>query len=397
MQPLQHIFSLYECHRTHDLVVNGELHSRTQVDERRPTLSAFFCYFERMIAIFLAIIRKWIFDLIFASVLFIGAWHGDLVDYAWKAARGQFRILLKARSVKSYLSDPTIPDSLKEKVRLIQEIKQFTIDSLGFVPNKNYTTVYDQKGKPLLWVVTASEKFALTPYFWNFPIVGKVSYKGFFSEKEAREEVQRLESKGYETRIRLVNAWSTLGWFKDPIMSSMLNEPPGDLANLIIHELFHRTVYVKNNVDYSENLASFIGDKGARLFLNYKYGKDSHEYIEYVNREEDYARFASHLLHGAKRLDSLYCDNDFKMLEETQKIIRKHKLIQQIVKDADTISMHDSLYLQWLNRQTPNNALFIIFRQYNNQQKDFEKEFQQLAGCNLKVYVKLLIQKFSVN
>jgi len=335
-------------------------------------------------------IRKWIFDLIVAFVLITGAWHGDLLDYGWKAARGQFRILLKARSVKSYLLDPTVPDSLKQKVRLIQEIKQFTIDSLGFVPNKNYTTIYDQQGKPLLWVVTASEKFALRPYFWKFPIVGKVSYKGFFSEEEALEEAQWLEQKGFETRIRKVNAWSTLGWFNDPIMSSMLEETPGDLANLIIHELSHRTIYVKNNVEYSENLASFIGDKGARLFLNYKYGKDSHEYSEYVHGEEDYSRFASHMLHGAKRLDSLYADTGFKTLDETQKIIHKQALIQMIIKDADTVTMHDRSYLNWLNKQTPNNALFIIFRQYNNQQQEFEEEFQRIANGNLKAYVSFL-------
>lgn len=342
-------------------------------------------------------IRKWIFDLIFASVLFISAWHGDLLDYAWKAARGQFSILLKARSVKSYLSDPTVPDSLKEKVRFIQEIKQFTIDSLGFIPNKNYTTIYDQQGKPLLWVVTASEKFALTPYYWNFPIVGKVSYKGFFSEEEAREEARWLEQKGYETRIRLVNAWSTLGWFKDPIMSSMLDDSPGDLANLIIHELFHRTVYVKNNVDYSENLASFIGDKGARLFLNYKFGNQSQEYIEYVNGEEDYFKIATHLLRGAKRLDSLYTASDFTQLNKDMKIDYKQKLIETIMNDIDTLSLHEPSYLDWIHKQTPNNALFIIFRQYNNQQKTFEQEFQQVANGNLHVYVKWLKDKFNIN
>ncbi len=340
-------------------------------------------------------LRKWIFDLIVAFVLITGAWHGDLLDYGWKAARGQFRILLKARSVKSYLSDPTVPDSLKQKVRLIEEIKQFTIDSLGFVPNKNYTTVYDQQGKPLLWVVTASEKFALKPYLWKFPIVGKVSYKGFFSEEEAWEEAQWLEQNGYETRIRNVNAWSTLGWFNDPIMSSMLEEPPGDLANLIIHELSHRTIYVKNNVEYSENLANFIGDKGAQLFLQYKYGKHSKEYQEYIQNEEDYHRFAQHMLRGAMRLDSLYSDQHFQCLGEEHKKKLKSALINQIVCNADTLALNDVSYLNWLQKQTLNNALFIIFRQYNNQQQEFEEEYQQEANGSLRNYVGRLIDKIN--
>ncbi|MCX7744910.1 MAG: aminopeptidase [Flavobacteriales bacterium] len=341
--------------------------------------------------------RKWIIDVLLASLLFAGAWHGDLLDYAWKAARGQFRILLNVRSVKSYLSDLNVPDSLKLKVRLIQEIKQFTIDSLGFSNNKNYTTIYDQQGKPLLWVVTASERFALNPYFWNFPIVGTVSYKGFFSENEALEEAEWLEKKGYETRIRQVNAWSTLGWFKDPIMTSMLDDKPGDLANLIIHELFHRTVYVKNNVDYSEKLASFIGDKGARLFLKYKYGENSFEYLDYLKDDEDYKRFANFMLHAAKRLDSLYADTRFKSLSENDKVKLKQTVIQTIVNDADTIHLHERSYVDWLKKQTPNNALFIIFRQYNNQQEEFEKEYQRIAKGKLKDYVLYLKSNYSTD
>lgn len=335
-------------------------------------------------------VRKWIVDILLSSLLFVGAWQGDLLDYAWKSARGQFRILLNARSVKSYLADPSIPDSLKQKVYLIQEIKQFTIDSLGFSNNKNYTTIYDQQGKPLLWVVTASERFALKPYYWKFPIVGTVSYKGFFSEKEAEEEARWLESKGYETRIRQVNAWSTLGWFKDPIMTSMLDDEPGELANLIIHELSHRTVYIKSNVDYSENLANFIGDKGARLFLKYKYGEASQEFIRYIQDEEDYKRFARYMLFSAQRLDSLYQRKDFINAPDAQKEILKSKQIQEIIYGADTVQLHNPSYLNWLKKQTPNNALFIIFRQYNNQQDEFEEEFQKIAKGNLKAYVAYL-------
>jgi predicted aminopeptidase len=350
-----------------------------------------------MFLILPVLIRKWIVDILLASLLFAGAWQGDLLDYAWKSARGQFRILLNARSVKSYLADPFIPDSLKQKVHLIQEIKQFTIDSLGFSNNKNYTTIYDQQGKPLLWVVTASERFALKPYYWKFPIVGTVSYKGFFSEEEAEEEAQWLESKGYETRIRQVNAWSTLGWFKDPIMTSMLDDEPGELANLIIHELSHRTVYIKSNVDYSENLANFIGDKGARLFLKYKYGEASQELLHYIQDEEDYKRFARYMLFSAQRLDSLYQHKDFINASEKQKEILKSQRIQEIIHGADTMQLHNPSYLNWLKKQTPNNALFIIFRQYNNQQDEFEEEFQKLAKGNLKAYVTFLKTHYPAN
>src|SRR5690606_37209971 len=114
-------------------------------------------------------------------------------------------------------------------------------------------------------------------------IVGKVSYKGFFKEEDAEREAIRLEEMGYETKIRIVNAWSTLGWFKDPIMTSMLEDEPGDIANVIIHELSHGTIYVKNDAEYSENLANFIGDMGSYWFLESKYGKGSDEYLDFYH------------------------------------------------------------------------------------------------------------------
>ena len=320
----------------------------------------------------------------------------DLVDYGVRMGQGQLSILIKSKKIDKYLNDPAYPDSLKQKILLIQEIKKFTVDELGFQPSPNYNKLYDQKGKPMMYVVTGCEKYALKPMVWKFPIIGKVTYKGFFSEEEAKDESARIEKLGYESRIRIVNAWSTLGWFKDPIMSSMLYEPVGDIAEVIIHELSHGTIFIKNDVDLSENLANFIGDKGAHLFLTKKYGENSPEYKEYVESASDYEKYSMHFIRSAKILDSLYISPEFIQADTLHKDQLKQQHIQEIIAAVDTISFYHPVYFKGrFKDRSPNNALFIVFRQYNSMQDVFEQEFRKEGEGDLKKYVAYLINKYN--
>ena len=118
-----------------------------------------------------------------------------------------------------------------------------------------------------MWVVMACEPFALKPKEWKFPIIGSVPYKGFFKKERAEALKAELEKEGWDVMVRNPGGWSTLGWFTDPILSKMLMRSEGDLANLIIHEMSHATIFVKDSVEFNENLATFIGDRGAELFL----------------------------------------------------------------------------------------------------------------------------------
>lgn len=339
--------------------------------------------------------RRLLIDFAVTGMLVAGVSQGDLLDYALRMAKGQLTILIKARPIEKYLADPEIPDSLKQKVHLIQDIKQFCYDSLGMNHTRNYEKVYDQKGKPLLWVITACEPYALTPKVWKFPIIGKVTYKGFFSEEEAQEEAAMLEKKGYETKIRIVNAWSTLGFFRDPIMSSMLDDSPGDIANVIIHELSHGTIFIKNDVDLSENLANFIGDIGSYKFLKARYGENSPEYISFYQANEDYVFFSAHFIRGADRLDSLYGAMETQALPDAERDAQKQALIQDIVNDMDTIAFYQpQQYAGIFRDKLPNNAFFIVYRQYNTFQDDFHKEFQEVAGGDLKTYIAYLSAKY---
>lgn len=342
----------------------------------------------------ISILKKFLTGLCLV-ILILAAWQYKLVVYGISQAKGQFSILWNATPVTDILSDPSYPETTKEKIRLVEEIRQFAFDSLGLNRNENYTTFYDQKDKPILWIVTASEPFKLKAREWSFPIIGNFSYKGFFDFQMAEEEESMLAVDGFDTSIDEVEGWSTLGWFKDPILSNMLKRPVGGLSNLIIHELTHGTLYIKNNVQYNENLASFVGDKGALIFLEQKYGKDSEEYYDYQKRKDLWKNYSLLVLKSADRLDSLYAGMDESLSRKEKKII-KEKFLSSIRTELKD-------YMGYLKDRDPkfynsidqiNNAYFIDFRRYRQDQNIFEKELNEKFKGDFKAYFKYLKEKY---
>ena len=132
-----------------------------------------------------------------AVIIVIIAFNLDLIAYGWMQGKGQLQIIKDARSVESFLEDPNIPDSLKSKLRLLEDIKTYAL-ALGLKVNESYTKVYDQQGKPILWNVSACAPYAFDSYEWSFPILGSVSYKGFFNKAAADALVERLKKDGYD-------------------------------------------------------------------------------------------------------------------------------------------------------------------------------------------------------
>ena len=224
-------------------------------------------------------------------LLVAGLWQHELVGYGWMQARGQLRILWNTKPVADVLADPAFPDSLKQNIRLISEIKRFAIDSLGLDKSGSYESFYDQQGKPILWVVTGAEPYRLVARQWHFPVIGTFSYKGFFEKDRADSTVSMLQKEGFDTRVGEVSAWSTLGFLDDPILSSFLDRPVGGLAELIIHELTHGTLFIKDNLDYNENLADFVGEYGALRFVAGKYGRTSTQYRDYLVTKAFYEHY----------------------------------------------------------------------------------------------------------
>ena len=328
-------------------------------------------------------------------LILLSFWQCKMLIYGAQQGVGQMRIVSNARPIAEVMADPEFPDSLKAQLDLVQEIRQFAIDSLGLKDSKNYQSVYDQQGKPVLWVLSASDKFALKPYKWRYPMLGALGYKGFFKEDRALREQQKFEDWGYDTDVGEVGAWSTLGWFKDPILSNMLEKSPGGLARLIIHEMTHATLFVKGDAEYNENLATFVGDNGAELFLVFKYGEDSKEYKDYLGGISDVRQFGEHILSGSQRLDSLY-QTFTESQPDSVKAGQKKAMITTILQDADTLSLYNSKRFSHLiaGKYIPNNTFFMTFRMYRQEQNSFQKEFQEQYNSDFKRYLAYLKEKY---
>lgn len=332
-----------------------------------------------------------------AVVVLLGIWQREVLTYAFLQAKGQIGILIKVEDVEDVLASKTFPDSLKARIRLIEEIKKFGVDSLGLTPSDNYTTFYNQHGRPLIWLITASERYKVEPHLWHFPIVGTFPYKGYFDSTRAVAEEKTLIDKGLDTDIGEVSAWSTLGYLKDPILSSMLRRRDGSLANLILHELTHGTLFVKNNLELNENLASFVGDQGTIRFLKYKYGADSEQMRQYEYSKRYNDAFSQHMLRGAGRLDSLYKTFGADLTPSPQRDALKTRLIADIVSDTDTLLSGKRTLTnknRWPDGKLPNNAYFISYLTYKSKQSAFRQEFEKKFGGDLKQYLNHLKGKY---
>lgn len=315
----------------------------------------------------------------------------ELIVYGISQARGQLNIVWQARPVENYLADPLYPDSLKQKLRFIDEVRAFAIDSLGLRDTRNYRTLYDQKGKEVMWVVTASERFHLRPHYWKFPILGAVPYKGFFNEESALRQARKLAAEGWDVNVRNPGGWSTLGWFTDPILSKMLERDEGDLASLIIHEMVHATIFVKDSVDFNENLASFIGDRGAELFLISNFGPESEPFLDFIHDDSDYVVFVDHVLRGTQHLDSLYTAMENEPVSAKQRL--KEAMIRRIVQTMDTLTLYSGRKpARRFRRQLPNNAYFMSYIHYQSGQDDLERVWREDFGGDLKAYIAFLRQ-----
>jgi len=241
--------------------------------------------------------------------------------YILTQAAGQIRMLLDSRNIDELLADPSVPGGTKLKLLRIREIKSFGESELGLSRSANYESFYDTKGRPITYIVSACRKDRFQPHTWWFPIVGEVPYKGFFDREDARAEALGLEAQGFDVALGTAAAYSTLGYFPDPVLSTMLDYPDEQLVALILHELTHGTIYLPGGTDFNEGLASFVGWQGALEFARRRHGIASEQYDRTVRAFASEERRDAKARELFKKLDELYRSNLPR--EETLKLREK--------------------------------------------------------------------------
>jgi predicted aminopeptidase len=203
------------------------------------------------------------------SVLTLITLSGCQIGYLVTSASSQVELLMSRRPIEEVLNDPTISEDDKRKLKLAVEAKEYSQSQLGLKKNKNYSS-YVKLNRPFVsYVVSASPKNELKHYLWKYPMVGELPYKGFPKKESADREAEKLKKDGLDVHVRGVSAYSTLGWFNDPVLSSMLRYKDHDLVNTIIHENVHATLYIKSEADFNERLAAFVGNIGTQYFYEH--------------------------------------------------------------------------------------------------------------------------------
>jgi len=290
------------------------------------------------------------------------------VLYLSKLGWHQTYVTFHSIPIQEVLDDRGTDEGTKEKIRFIQEVKRYGEEHLGLKGTKSYLRFFEVKG-PILHVVTACEKDRLQLYHWDFPIVGSVTYKGFFTREGAVEEKNLLDRKGYDTFVQRAAAYSTLGRLKDPVFSSMLEWNEATLANVILHEMTHATVYMKGETDFNEQIATFIGNRGAIDFLTGKYGPESKEVFEAVHSQEDDLLFSEWVDQAYQQLASLYA----REISRDEKLRRREELFRSIREGFTEVrGRFKTDCYRGFHKIELNNAVLLAYRRYLHRLNTFE-------------------------
>ena len=297
--------------------------------------------------------------------------------YVLRVGWGQARLIRARIPIEKVLEEGSLLPEEEAKIRLILEVKSYAREKLGLKPSSNYTDFVQVKEKGVSYALSACPQDSLEPYQWWFPIVGNIPYLGFFSKETAMKEKKRLNVQGYDTYLREVVAYSTLGWFRDPIFSSMLSYNEVQLADLIFHELFHGTVFVKDRMDFNESLATFVGQQGAITFFCNGEGEKSLQCRSARTLAHDDFHFSRFIEGLYERLHVLY-NGPF---SRPEKLARREEIFRRALEEFQVVRENLSTdSYSFLNPEFLNNAFLMTLRTYHNHIPLYQRVHERLGG-----------------
>lgn len=239
-----------------------------------------------------------------ASLMLGGLTSCSTLTFYTQAVGGQMEMLRKARPVGEVMADPKSKPLLKEKLTTVADILDFAEKELHLPAQGQYRRYTNLGRRYAVWVVFAAPEFSVVPKTWSYPLLGKLAYRGFFEEKLAIEEGDRLRAEGYDVYVSGVEAYSTLGFFRDPLLNTFLGRADADLAELIFHELTHQRLYFRGDTNFNEAFATAVGQEGARRWLRARGRlKDLAQYEKEQKVEREFVKLA---LETRKELKVVY-------------------------------------------------------------------------------------------
>ena len=323
---------------------------------------------------------KWVFRWVVIGMLAVAG--SGCVGYYVQSVRGQLDIMMRSESIPKLIRDGSIPTATRVRLESASRIRRFASDELGLPENGAYTKFADLGRPYAVWVVFATPELSLQPLQWCFPVAGCVSYRGYFAHDAAQAFAAELSLEGHDVSVSGVPAYSTLGWFDDPLLSTVLHYSEEDLAGLIFHELAHQVAYVRDDTVFNESFATTVERIGVRRWLA-TLGDPAREH-RYEVRKYRKARVIRLIELYRSRLQLLYAGHQ----PVAWKRMRKRQLLDDLKMQYAALvkgwpDYHE--FSAWFGNPV-NNAQLISVSTYYGLVPEFERLFQRLDGDLPKFY-----------
>ncbi len=309
--------------------------------------------------------RRWSFLLLTVLLAGCSTYYGQLVQ-------GQLALLRARQPVREVLEDPARPAALRTRLQHLLQARQFASDRLGLPDNDSYRLYADIQRPYVVWNVFATPEFSVEAISRCFPVAGCVAYQGYFHSSAARAEAARLSLAGLDTQLAGVDAYSTLGWFADPLLSAMLRRDDEQLAGIIFHELAHQRLYLPGDTAFNESYASFVEHEGQRQWLHSR-GLPPPGGA----REQAYRQLVSLVLETRERLRTLYASGQppDRLRQQKQKEFMRLRQAYRRLRDRDW--QGQDYFRSWIS-QPLNNASLLPFGLYDGWLPAFSRLFQDV-------------------
>lgn len=309
--------------------------------------------------------------------------------YVIRAGVQEAKILSRRQPIPEVLASPATDSVTRAKLELVRTARTFAEERLELDAGDSYTTFSRVDRDTLLMVVTAAPKTAFVPYTWWFPIVGRVPYKGFFDPEDAFSEARRLADEGYDTYVRPSGAFSTLGWFNDPLLSTILRYDDVSLASTVIHEITHNTTFITGQVGFNESFANFVGDVGAATLFCGIEGEGGARCEHARAAWQDNLLFARALDRLVEALENVYGDES---LSREEKLAAREAVIRRWREGyAREVAPELRVAFRTFHEGPINNASLLGLRLYYQRLDLFDRVYRAL-GVPLGTAVARMIE-----
>ena len=333
-------------------------------------------------------VRKWLLGSVLLAIILIVSGCQTLSFYG-QAIKGQYQLLAHRQPIEKLVVDSSTPAPLKNQLELVLKLRAFAGKELKLPVDGHYAKYVDVHRRFVVWNVEAAPEFSMEPKTWWYPLVGSLSYRGYFSERSATNYGAALHQKGYDVFVGGVDAYSTLGWFKDPVLNTFIFNPEPDLAETIFHELGHQRVFARSDTDFNEAFATTVGEEGARRWLRSK--GDQTVYENYLAELRRTRQFVHLITVTREQLEALYGDErteEGRVTATTKKRgippqefrEQKRRIIDRLQGDYAKLKQEwqgDTSYDAWFARQVNNAQLNSVAAYY-----DLVPGFEHLLELN---------------